>query len=72
MTSNQCAEARAELQFSIADMARTMGIHRQTWTKWERGEQRPPAVAIRLIAVYISLYRRGILSRIVADVNRAS
>lgn len=40
------AENRAALGLSIADMARALGVHRSTWNKWERAEQRPPAVAM--------------------------
>ena len=49
MTANELAEARFRLGLNIQQMAGAMGVHRQTWTKWERGEQKAPAVAIRLI-----------------------
>ena len=53
------AEARQDLGLSIAEMARTLGIHRQTWVKWERGEQSPPAVALTAIRLLWFLQMRG-------------
>ena len=40
---------RIELNLNQAQMARALGIHRQTWVKWERAEQRPPAVLIQFL-----------------------
>jgi len=36
------------LGLSVASMATCCGIHRDTYGKWERGEQRPPAAAQQL------------------------
>lgn len=59
--SNNTLEARHELGLSIAEMARALGIHRQTWIKWERGEQRPPAVAITAMRMLAFISLRGLL-----------
>lgn len=55
------AEARQELGLSIAEMARTLRIHRQTWAKWEREEQHPPAVAVTAMRLLVYLQWRGLL-----------
>jgi len=48
-------EARQKLGLSIAEMAQACGVHRQTWTKWERGEREPDKAAQRLINVLVWL-----------------
>jgi DNA-binding transcriptional regulator YiaG len=53
------AETRQKLGLSIAEMARALGIHRQTWVKWERGEQSPPAVAVTAMRLLWFLHMRG-------------
>lgn len=50
------AEARQKLGLSIAEMAQACGVHRQTWTKWERGERSPDAAAVRLISLLVWLH----------------
>jgi len=55
------AEARKELGVSQAGMARLLGVHRQTWVKWERGEQSPPAVAVTAIRMLVFLHGRGLI-----------
>lgn len=55
------SEARIDLGLSIAEMARTLRIHRQTWVKWERGEQHPPAVAVTAMRLLWFLKMRGFL-----------
>lgn len=49
-------EARQKLGLSIAEMAQVCGVHRQTWTKWERGEREPDKAAQRLIDVLVWLH----------------
>lgn len=49
-------EARQKLGLSIAEMAQACGVHRQTWTKWERGEREPDKAAQRLIKVLVWLH----------------
>ena len=51
------AEARQELGFSIVEMAQAMGVHRQTWTKWERDERQPDKAAVRLIELLCWLHQ---------------
>ena len=43
------AEVRKELGLSVEEMAQAMGVHRQTWVKWERGERKPDNAATRLM-----------------------
>ncbi len=42
---------RQTLDLSIDEMAQVMGVHRQTWLKWERGERRPDNAAVRLMEI---------------------
>ena len=51
------SEARKALGMSIHDMALVMGVHRQTWTKWERGERRPDNAAARLMELLVWLHQ---------------
>jgi len=53
-------EARKKLGLSIVEMARAMGVHRQTWTKWERGERQPDKAALQLMRLLCWLHdKRG-------------
>lgn len=40
---------RESQQWSLSDLQNTLGIHRQTWSKWERGKQTPAAAPIVLL-----------------------
>lgn len=50
------AEARQALGLSIAEMARAMGVHRQTWVKWEREERQPNDSAVQLMRLLVWLH----------------
>lgn len=54
-------EARLRLGLSPNQMAYAMGVHRQTWVKWERGERQPDRAAIRLIDALQFMQKRGCL-----------
>ncbi len=49
-------EARQKLGLSRAEMARAMGVHRETWAKWERGEREPDSAAVRLMELLCWLH----------------
>lgn len=49
-------ETRSKLGISVAEMARAMGVHRDTWGKWERGERRPDNAATRLMGLLCWLH----------------
>ena len=40
---------RAQLGLSQSDLARRIGIHRRTLRNWETGQNRPNAVAMRIL-----------------------
>lgn len=63
MTSSEILEARQELGLNIKTMARCLGVHRDTYGKWERGEQSAPAVAINHIKLLVWLKQLGFLNR---------
>ena len=46
MTAEQIKQARLTLGFSIQEMADRLGVDRDTYSKWERGERKLPAVGI--------------------------
>ena len=50
------AQVRQSMGLSIKEMAHIMGVHRQTWTKWERGERRPDNAAVRLMELLCWLH----------------
>lgn len=49
MTPEQIKQARQSLGLSVNAMAQRLGIDRGTYGKWERGEQRAPAIAATAI-----------------------
>ena len=49
MNSSQLKHARQSLGLSVNAMAQRLGIDRNTYGKWERGEQRAPAIAATAI-----------------------
>ena len=52
------AEARQTLGLSREEMARAMGVHRETWAKWERGERRPDNAAAQLMRLLCWLHEK--------------
>ena len=53
MTNEQVKRARLALGLTVQQMADMLGIHRDTYSKWERGVQKIPAIgatAIRWLA----------------------
>ena len=63
--------AREALGLNITEMSHLCGIHYMTWSKWERGAQRPPAIARRLFDVLLWLQREGLLEQAVRDLGDA-
>ena len=49
MTHEEIAKARASLGLSIKQMAGRLGVHRDTYSKWERGVQKMPAIGATAI-----------------------
>ena len=49
MTPAEIKHARQQLGLSVNAMAQRLGIDRNTYGKWERGEQRAPAIAATAI-----------------------
>lgn len=49
MTPAEILQARQSLGLSVNAMAQRLGIDRNTYGKWERGEQRAPAIAATAI-----------------------
>lgn len=41
--------------------ARLLRVHRNTWVKWERGEQEPPAIALTALAMLEHMRQTGTL-----------
>lgn len=65
-------EARHKLGLSVGEMAQLMGVHRDTYGKWERdrdkGGQQPPAVATRMMKTLVWLADRGMLEEYKASI----
>lgn len=49
ITPSEILQARQSLGLSVNAMAQRLGIDRNTYGKWERGEQRAPAIAATAI-----------------------
>jgi DNA-binding transcriptional regulator YiaG len=50
------AEARQNLGLSREEMAAAMGVHYETWAKWERGQRQPDRAAVRLMEMMCWLH----------------
>lgn len=56
MTRHEISEARNTLGLDIDEMATAMGIHRNTWGKWVKGERRPDNAAVQLVRYLLWLH----------------
>lgn len=61
MTPNEIKQARQSLGLNQSEMARAMGVHRVTYTKWERGEQAITAAPATEIDMLMYMRRCGVL-----------
>lgn len=49
MSSDEIREARRELGLTVKQIADKLGVHRDTYSKWERGAQKIPAIGATAI-----------------------
>ncbi|MNG70304.1 helix-turn-helix protein [compost metagenome] len=49
MNGSDIFVARQKLRLSVKQMADKLGVHRDTYSKWERGVQKIPAVGVTAI-----------------------
>ena len=49
MSNLDILEARQKLGLTVQQMADMLGIHRDTYSKWERGVQKMPAIGATAI-----------------------
>lgn len=61
MTDEQIKEARESLGMNQSEIARAMGVHRVTYTKWERGENRVTASPETSIRMLLYMQASGVL-----------
>lgn len=62
MTPDEIKKARQSLGLTQSDMARAMGVHRVTYTKWERGESAITAAPATMIRMILHMQSKGVLS----------
>lgn len=62
MTPEQIKQARQQLGLNQSEMARTMGVVRTLYTKWERGEQRITAGPKTEIDMLLYMQQCGVLA----------
>lgn len=62
MTPEQIKQARQSLGLNQSEMARSMGVNRVTYTKWERGEQRITAGPKTEIDMLLYMQQCGVLA----------
>jgi DNA-binding transcriptional regulator YiaG len=60
---------RETLGLSVTEMARLCGIHYMTWSKWEKGEQSPPAIARRMFDLLLWLHGRGLIQQAIQGLD---
>jgi len=65
-------QARENLGLNQTQMAEAMGVHRNTWLKWERGEQQISAAPARLIQVFLWLNSKNMLNLFLKEMNNES
>jgi DNA-binding transcriptional regulator YiaG len=63
-------EVRNKIGLTQQAMADLMGVHKQTWIKWERLERKPDMAAVRLMAVLSWLYDKKLLKRLIAHLHK--
>lgn len=63
MTKEEILAARETLGLNVAEMSRALGVHRDTYSKWEREheKQKATAVAITAIRLLLFLHEHGLL-----------
>jgi len=61
MNGNDLRLWRQCLLLNQVEMAQALGVHRQTYVKWERDEREPSAAAIRLIETLMWLKSQKLL-----------
>ena len=49
MSKLELLEARQKLGLTVQQMADRLGVHRDTYSKWERGVQKMPAIGATAI-----------------------
>lgn len=62
MTDEQIKEARESLGMNQSEMACAMGVHRVTYTKWERGENAITAAPATVIRMLMHMQSKGVLN----------
>jgi transcriptional regulator with XRE-family HTH domain len=61
MTTEQILKARQQLGLNQSEMARALGVARNHYLKWERGEQRITAAPVASINMLLYMQRCGSL-----------
>jgi len=65
--NNDFKEARLTLGLTQQKMADLCGIHLQTWVKWERGEQKSPAIARQHVKTLLWLLDKNLLEKYIIN-----
>nr|WP_172691770.1 hypothetical protein [Serratia marcescens]SAY46564.1 Uncharacterised protein [Serratia marcescens] len=62
MQNEILSEAQAVLGLNKQDMARALGVHYNTYGKWSRGEQNPPAAVYTAINMLLFLKEKQLVA----------
>lgn len=62
MTPSEIKQARQSLWLNQSEMALAMGVHRVTYTKWERGESAITAAPATMIRMLLHMQSKGVLN----------
>lgn len=62
MNAEEIKDARVMLGLTQSGMASAMGVHRVTYTKWERGENAITAAPATMIRMLLHMQSKGVLS----------
>lgn len=63
MIAEEIQNIQKKLGFSVSQMARELGVSRGTYDKWQRGDQKAPAIAIQAIKMLVFIVENKILEK---------
>ena len=63
MNAQEIQEIQDNLGFSVSRMARELGVSRGTYDKWQRGDQKAPAIGIQAIKMLVFIIENKMLEQ---------
>lgn len=67
MTPSQIKAIRVSLGLNVSDMASVIGVHRNTYVKWESGENTISAAPRRSIRIIVKAELKGLFEELYGE-----